>query len=63
MTELRSPVQIHKWISLTSILYQLEDEAHQKQAGLSLEERIAGMSPEEERKLFELLLKKLPSIE
>lgn len=53
---------------LTSILYQLEDEAHQKQMyeahqkqmfeGLSLEERVAGMSPEEERKLFEWLLKK-----
>ena len=55
---------------LSSMLYQLEDEAHQNQHSdaderpvnvkmkLSLEQRMADMSAEEERELFEALLRK-----
>ena len=56
--------------NLASILYELEDEAHQNQLSdaderkppikmkLSLEQRMAGMSAEEERELFEFLRRK-----
>ena len=55
---------------LASILYQLEDQTHQNQLSdadersvnvkmkLSLEQRIADMSAEEEREFFEVLLRK-----